>query len=90
MKIIWSPRARSDRMRIFQHIVEDNFSAAGQLDQSFDILAIGLLAFPQQGRPGRLKGTRELVAHPNYIMVYRLRPSEIEIVRIIHAAQRWP
>ena len=90
MKIIWSPRARSDRMRIFQHIVEDNFSAAGQLDQSFDILAIGLLAFPQQGRQGRLKVTRELIAHPNYIMVYRLRSSEIEIVRIIHAAQRWP
>lgn len=90
MRIIWSPRARSDRMRIFQHIVEDNFNAATQLDQSFDMLVTGLVAFPQQGRLGRLKGTRELVAHPNYIMVYRPRRSEIEVVRILHAAQRWP
>ena len=37
-----------------------------------------------------MAGTRELVAHPNYILVYRLKPDLIEILTVIHAAQRWP
>ncbi|MCI4592413.1 type II toxin-antitoxin system RelE/ParE family toxin [Sphingobium sp. BYY-5] len=42
------------------------------------------------GRPGRVAGTRELVAHRNYILVYDVAESEIRILRLLHAARRWP
>lgn len=52
---------------------------AGLLDQN-----------PMQERVGRVKGTRELVAHPNYIFIYRVVSKTVEVLRIKHAAQKWP
>ena len=33
---------------------------------------------------------RELVAHPNYIVVYRVTDDAIEIVNVVHARQKYP
>jgi toxin ParE1/3/4 len=41
-------------------------------------------------RTGRVTGTRELVAHPNYIIIYRVASDRIEIVAIVHARQQYP
>lgn len=41
-------------------------------------------------RPGRVPDTREVVVHPNYVMVYRVESETITILRVLHAAQRWP
>lgn len=90
MRLVWSPRSRYDRELIFQRIGTDDIDAAERMDEKLNRLANGLIIFPQKGRPGRKAGTRELVAHPNYIVVYRIRRDTVEISRIIHAAQRWP
>jgi len=48
---------------------------------------------PNQGRQGRVTGTRELALTPlPFIVVYRVREllDAIEIVNVIHGAQRWP
>ncbi len=45
---------------------------------------------PYLFRPGRVSGTRELVAHPNYIVVYRVTDDRIEIVNVVHARQKYP
>jgi addiction module RelE/StbE family toxin len=51
----------------------------------------GLLAYPNLGRPGRVPGTRELVVSGTpYIAAYRVRENAIWILRVIHAARRWP
>jgi toxin ParE1/3/4 len=43
------------------------------------------------GRPGRVMGTRELViGNLPYIIPYRVRDGEIEILRVLHTARRWP
>jgi toxin ParE1/3/4 len=43
------------------------------------------------GRPGRVSGTRELVIPGTpYIVPYRVRGGKLEILRILHATQRWP
>ena len=44
------------------------------------------------GRTGRKRGTRELVAHENYFVVYRLLhdSGHVEILRVKHVAQQWP
>jgi len=43
------------------------------------------------GRAGRLAETRELALAPlPFIVVYRVKDDRVEIVRILHGAQRWP
>jgi addiction module RelE/StbE family toxin len=45
---------------------------------------------PHMGRPGRVAGTRELIVHPNYIVIYRITPHTIDVLRILHARQLYP
>ncbi|WP_144018028.1 type II toxin-antitoxin system RelE/ParE family toxin, partial [Pseudomonas amygdali] len=45
---------------------------------------------PYLYRSGRAPGTRELVAHPNYVLVYRVTLKRIEVVNVIHARQEYP
>ena len=47
-----------------------------------------LATFPGLGRPGEVKGTRELVSSP-YIVVYRSTEEIVEILHIWHGAQDW-
>ncbi len=41
-------------------------------------------------RLGRVAGTRELVAHPNYIVLLRKTGEDIVAFDIVHAAQDFP
>jgi toxin ParE1/3/4 len=45
---------------------------------------------PMLGRVGRVKSTRERVAHPSYIWIYRIAAEVAEVLRVKHAAQQWP
>lgn len=41
-------------------------------------------------RVGRVAGTREIVAHPNYIVVYRVLSDHIDVVAVLHSRQQYP
>ena len=41
-------------------------------------------------KSGRVKGTREIVVRPNYVMVYRVTGKVVEVLRVLHVAQQWP
>lgn len=41
-------------------------------------------------RSGRREGTRELVVHPNYIVVYVVREDAVEIVSVLHTRREYP
>ena len=46
---------------------------------------------PRMGRPGRVKGTRELVISGTpYVIAYRVKRDAVVILRLLHGAQRWP
>ncbi len=49
-----------------------------------------LAEHPTPLRPGRVAGTREMVVHPNYIVVYRVNAGPVEIVSVVHARQQYP
>lgn len=50
-----------------------------------------LAAHPAIGRPGRVTGTRELaVVGTPYLVAYRIEPTVVLVLRILHGAQRWP
>jgi len=37
-----------------------------------------------------MKGTREIVVRPNYVMVYRITGDLVEVLRVLHTAQHSP
>ncbi|MFO1210519.1 MAG: type II toxin-antitoxin system RelE/ParE family toxin [Amaricoccus sp.] len=37
-----------------------------------------------------MPGTRELVAHPSYRLIYNVRGDTVRILRVLHTARRWP
>ena len=50
-----------------------------------------LATFPHIGRAGRVPNTRELVVvETPYIVPYRVRDNEIEILAVFHSARQWP
>jgi len=90
VKLEWTRAARVDRLDIYGHIEADNPRAAATLDRRLQDVAGRLTSFPHLGRPGRVQGTREAVAHPNYVMVYELEGDVVRILRVLHVARRWP
>jgi toxin ParE1/3/4 len=74
-----------------EYIAEDNPAAAGRVAQKI-LRAVDLLKEnPALGRAGRVAGTRELVvAETPYIIPYRVRGDAVEILRVFHAARKWP
>ena len=47
-------------------------------------------ANPKLFKAGRMKGTREAVAHPNYVLVYEVSADTVTILRVLHTSQAWP
>lgn len=88
--LFWTPEAIQDREDIYDYIEADNPHAALALDELFEKQAASLLQHAEIGRAGRVAGTRELVAHPNYVMVYDTDGGRIRILRVLHAARQWP
>lgn len=88
--LYWTSEAIQDRDIIYDHIEADNPIAALALDELLAEKAARLVDHPSQGRVGRVAGTRELVAHQNYILVYQVTTDAVAILRVLHAAQRWP
>jgi toxin ParE1/3/4 len=86
--IRWTTEASDQLEAAVKHIQEDNPTAGRNLAQTV-IERIGQLAtFPSLGRPGEVKGTRELLSPP-YVVVYRSTEEVIEILHIWHGAQDW-
>jgi len=74
-----------------EYIAQDNPAAARRVVQKI-LRAVDLLKEnPAMGRAGRVAGTRELVvAETPYILPYRVRGDAVEILRVFHAARKWP
>tara|TARA_R100000365_G_scaffold1350_1_gene4678 strand:+ start:526 stop:798 length:273 start_codon:yes stop_codon:yes gene_type:complete len=90
MNLKWMPVAIVQREHIISFIAEDNIDAAIHLDETIDAKCNRLIDYPLSGRAGRAPETRELIVHPNYLVVYRVVEDTLEVVAFLHAAQRWP
>lgn len=88
MKLIWTRAAREDRQAIREYIAADNPSAALTLDELFSEKASRLVDHPGLGRLGRVTGTRELITHQNYILIYDTVGDLVRVLRLLHAAKQ--
>lgn len=92
MRIIWSPQALSDLLNLRIYIAERDPAAAIRMANTIiEKIETLLPVYPELGRNGRVRGTRELViASTPYLVPYRIKHETIEILRIYHSSRRWP
>ncbi len=90
MKVLWTPEALQDRNDIWDFIAADNPQAAARMDELFSDAAARLAEHPNLGRAGRIAGTRELIAHENYRLIYEVAQETVWVLVLIHTARQWP
>ena len=91
MRIRWLRAALANFDAEAEYIARDNPAAAARVVKAITNAVDCLKEYPAMGRPGRITGTRELVVSDTpYIIPYRVRGNEVEIVRVFHAARKWP
>jgi addiction module RelE/StbE family toxin len=90
VKVIWTPEAQQDRIDIWDYIATDNLPAAAWMDELFSNAAAKLATYSMLGQPGKIHGTRELVPHGNYRLVYEIDDETIWILALVHTARQWP
>ncbi len=88
MEIIFSRRAVRDLSAIRAYIATDNPAAASRVAVEQVAACDRLEQFPERGRPGRRRGTRELTTVWPYVMVYKITHQRVDILAIWHGAQR--
>ena len=90
MIVVWTPEAEQDRIDIWDYIAIDNPRAAAGMDTLFSEAAAKLAAHPKMGKAGNIAGTRELIPHEHYRLVYEVERETIWILALVHTARQWP
>ena len=88
--VSWLETASRDLDEILGYIEDRNLLATLNLQREIEHAVSQLPQHPYLYRLGRVPGTRELVVHPNYIVVYRIAHSAVEIVNVLHSRQQYP
>ncbi len=90
MRVVWSPEAVQDRTDIWEHVAQDDPVAAARLDELFSQAATRLSDYPLLGKSGLIEGTRELIPHKSYRLVYELHQDAVWILALVHTSRLWP
>ena len=90
MKVVWTSQALQDRVDILEYISEDNPLAAVRLDEFFSDSAKRLAAHPKLGRAGKIPGTREVIAHESYRLIYEINGDIVWMLALVHTSRQWP
>jgi len=91
VQIRWLRTALANLDAEAEFIARDNPPAAARVVREISQAVEFLRQHPAMGRPGRVLGTRELVvSNTPYIIPYRVRGKEVQVLRVFHAARRWP
>ena len=91
LPIVWSPSADEDLEKITTFIWQRNPIAAQRIWQLIHDSVMSLTEHPYLHRQSeRMPGFREIVVHPNFILVYQVGTENIKIVRVLHSRQQFP
>ena len=91
LKVRWLKRALANLEAEAEYISRDSHAAAQSVVMVIEQAVQLLASHPALGRAGRVEGTRELVVTGTpYIIPYRVREDKVEVLRVFHAARKWP
>ena len=91
LPIIWRASARSDLAAIIRYVANVNPLAARRLRQVLMESVLPVSEHPYLYRQSQtIPAMREIVAHPNYIVYYRVTASCIEVANVIHTRREFP
>ena len=90
MRVIWTPAARQDREDVYDYLASEGHSAAERMDARFSDAAASLETLAHRGRPGVVPGTRELLPHASYRLIYEVRDDVVWLLALVHTSRRWP
>ncbi len=86
--IRWTAEAADQFEAAVKYIQQDNPDVGRSVAQTIIGRIDELANAPGVGRPGEVKGTRELVVSP-YVIVYRYNDEIVEVLYVWHGAQDW-
>ena len=89
MIVVWTPEAEQDRADIWDYIATDDPDAAIRMDELFSNAADRLATHPRIGAPGKIPGTRELIPHESYRLVYEIDVSTVWVLALVHTSRQW-
>ena len=91
VRVRWLRTANRNLDAAANYVAQDAPDAAQEMYAHIRERVAELAKRPEMGRPGRVFGTRELVIerYP-YIVPYRIRGREVQIIRVFHTSQRPP
>lgn len=88
MRLRWTQAAAEDLEHIKEYLTEHHPEFAQTTVIELYETIRSLKNSPRLGRPGREQGTRELVlTRLPYIVAYRIKVQDIEVLHIFHGAQ---
>jgi len=91
LPIIWRASARSDLAEIIHYVADANPAAARRLRKLLMESVLPVSEHPYLYRQSEHSpNLREIVAHPNYIVYYRVTASSIEVMNVIHTRREFP
>lgn len=90
LQIVWSSEATDDLRILIKYVSQRNPPAASRMLMLLENAITPAVEHPYLFRVGRVAGTREIVVHPNYILVYRVDVGLLKVVRVLHARQQYP
>ena len=92
LPVVWSHQAETDLLALITYAAERHAAAAARMGRAIRASASPLPEHPPHllKTSERMPSCREIVAHPNYIPIYRVGHASIEILRVRHARQQYP
>lgn len=90
MRVVWTPEAVQDRVDVWDFIAGENPRAASRMDELFSDAAARLADHPRMGKLGMVPGTRELIAHESYRLLYEIDGETAWVLALVHASRQWP
>ena len=91
MRLRWTPLAAGQLESAHEYVARENPSVADDTVERILSAVEVLERYPQIGRKGRVTRTRELVVTGTpFLVTYRVKADQIEILSVLHGARRWP
>jgi toxin ParE1/3/4 len=91
LPVFWHPQAEADLPEIIDYIAERNPMAAEHLFERMQNSVWPLSEHPYPFKNStRVPGCREIVVHPNDLLIYKVKPDHVLVLKVAHARQRYP